>query len=367
MPLKPATSFFLQDSIPFHAPDSIPNDTIVPDTNQISRQYTQDEVSGIFEVLERREREFDSIARIRSELQVRRPAPPPRTIKLDTAFVPYRLDKIPEENRENPIAPAGWKWLHTKDPIREVFIETTTVDSPAERDSPAGLPGDQSALTTHSLRPDWLLVMVIFCLVMLAWLKLFYNKFLDQTMRSLLNFQLSAKLLRDQNMFQRRVAFILNLNFVLSGGMFIYLLFGYLQFGIFPFGDFMSFILYSLVVAGLLLLRYIALHIVGHVFQKQREFREYLHEILLIYKNLGVYLIPLVFIIAYIQEDYRIYLFYLGGMMLLASLILRLVKGFQLLVNKDVLIFYLILYLCTLEILPVLIIYRFFSLSVLTG
>jgi hypothetical protein len=272
-----------------------------------------------------------------------------------------------EQMGENPIAPAGWKLLHTKDPVHEVFIQTSPPPPSAERYSPADIPGDQPGMPTHSMRPDWLLVLIIFCLVMVAWLKLFYNKFLDQTMRSLLNFQLSAKLLRDQNIFQKRVAFVLNLNFVLSGGLFIYLLFGYLQLKIFAFGDFISYLLYSLILAGLLILRFITLHIVGHVFQKTQEFREYLHEILLIYKNLGVYLIPLVFIISYIQEDYRIYLFCLGGIMLLASLILRLVKGFQILVNKDVLIFYLILYLCTLEILPVLIFYRFFSLSVLTG
>ena len=120
-------------------------------------------------------------------------------------------------------------------------------------------------------------------------------------------------------------------------------------------------------IAGMLFLRFIVSHTVGHVFRKQHEFQEYLHQILLIYKNLGVYFIPLVLGISYIHEDLRVYLIYLGFILLFASVVLRLIRGLKLLMKQDVLILYLILYLCTLEILPLLIFCRFFSLSILTG
>ncbi len=347
MPAKPPTYYFYQDSIPAPSADSIVVDSTAVDTNEFTRQFTNE----------------DSITRIRQERPLVRSLPPPSA--FDTASVPYRLPAEHEDLDVNPISPAGWKILYSIDSSRDVFIEEKT--APDQDASTTGTAMDYSSAKARSLRPDWLLILIIFCLVMVAWLKLFYNKFLDQTMQALLNFQLSSKLLRDQNMFQRRVAFVLNLNFVLAAGIFIYLLFGYLQIRPFDHGDFICYSLYSGVIAGFILLRFAVLHAVGYIFQKQREFREYLHEILLIYKNLGIYLIPLVFIIAYIHEDYRIYLFYLGGIMLLASLVLRVIRGFQILVNRDVLIFYLILYLCTLEILPLLIIYRFFSFSVLNG
>ena len=71
--------------------------------------------------------------------------------------------------------------------------------------------------------------------------------------------------------------------------------------------------------------------------------------------------------LAYIREELRIYFVYLGTVLIFSAYLLRFLKGVRILMNKDVLIFYLILYLCTLEILPFLILYRFFSLSVLRG
>ena len=67
-------------------------------------------------------------------------------------------------------------------------------------------------------------------------------------------------------------------------------------------------------------------------------------------------------------EDLRIYPIYLSGLIILTAMVIRAGKGLKIILNnKDVLIFYLILYLCTLEILPLLIFYRFVSSSVQVG
>jgi hypothetical protein len=213
-----------------------------------------------------------------------------------------------------------------------------------------------------------LLGIVILSLVLLAWLKLFYNKFFDQTIQSLANYQLSAKLLRDQNIFSRRVAFLLNLNFVLVGATTVYLITGFFNLRILPLNDVLSWLVYAGTISCLLILRHLTSHVVGHIFNKREEFREYLFQLMIIYKNLGIYFLIIVIGIAYIRDDLRIYLVYLAGLLVLAAFILRFVRGLQIVLNKkDVLIFYLILYLCTLEILPFLIFYRFFSLSVQAG
>ena len=361
MSVKKSSTYYFQDSIPvFHA-DSVVHDTT--DNSGNSKQFSAEEVYSIFETLERREKELDSLTGVRSRERTVRPPASPAPIPFDTASVPYR--ESPEQGalKDNPLSAVKWKMLYPKE--SSIFIEEAPPS--AQQVQPFEKSRDHSYVSGHEPRPDWLLGLILFCLVLIAWLKLFYNKFLNQTMQSLLNFQLSAKLFRDQNMFSRRVAIALNLNFVLTGGAFIYLIFEYFQIHPFDYTDHVSFLFYSGIVAGLLFLRFFVSHTVGYVFQKQIEFQEYQHQILLIYKNLGIYLIPLVFAIAYIHEDIRVYLIYLGILMLFTSFILRLFRGFKLLMKKDVLIFYLILYLCTLEILPLLILYRFFSSLVLTG
>ena len=353
MSVNHSKTFFFQDSIPVPLTDTTKAIGSSADTSGDVRPLTNEEISG----------DNDTLANV----QVRRleVQPPGRSSGFDTSSVPYNLTPEQGTQMDNPLAPFRRKFLSPRNTSQEVFIEQAqSIDHPAQI---LQQKTDRLPVFSHELRPDWLLVLILISLILIAWLKLFYNKFFDQTMQSLVNFQLSSKLLRDQNIFSRRVAFALNLNFVLIGGAFVYLLLGYFNIKPFPFVDFISFLIYSGIITSFLLLRYIISHFIGHVFQKHREFQEYLHQIFLIYKNLGIYLIPIVIGTAYIHEDYRIYLIYLGTIMLFASLILRLIKGFKILVNKDVLIFYLILYLCTLEILPWLIFYRFFSLSVLTG
>jgi hypothetical protein len=369
MSVKTSSTFIFQDSIPPVPADSVNQETVPIDTSPNMIQLNNEEVSSIFEALDRKEKELDSLSQLRSERIIRKPVKVSAPAVFDTSAVPYNTLSESKNINDNPLTPFKWKLFQSKDTSRAVFIEESPQQTSPQQTSPQqtslsqkeGLP-----VSSHDLRPDWLLGVILICLILIAWLKLFYNKFLNQIIQSLTNFQLSAKLFRDQNIFTRRVSFVLNLNFVLAISVFIYLSFG--NFNIIPFkhNDFISLLIYIGAITGILLIRYIVLHLVGYIFNKQREFQEYLHEILMIYKNLGIFLIPLIFGIAYIHEDVRIYLFYLGGLMIFVALIIRIVKGFKILINKDVLIFYLILYLCTLEILPLLIFYRFFSLSVLT-
>ena len=348
MSLKNPKNFFFQDSVPAPQVDTTIEITLSTDTSAETRERVLDSIS-----LDPPQRLADRPARIR------------RPSGFDTASVPYNLTSEQEFPEDNPLAPFQRKLFFSRNTSRSVFIEDT--ESTFYPTQILQQKTDYLPASSHELRPDWLFGLILISLILIAWLKLFYNKFLDQTIQALMNFQLSAKLLRDQNIFSKRVAFALNLNFVLIGSAFVYLLFGYFNIKPFRFSDFISFLAYSGIIVTLLLLRYIVSHLIGHVFQKQRVFQEDLHQVLLIYKNLGIYLIPIVIGIAYIHENIRIYLVFMSGTMLAAALILRLIKGIKILINKDVLIFYLILYLCTLEILPVLIFYRFFSFSVLTG
>ena len=365
MAVLPYKTFFFQDSIPSTTVDTTGKLSPLSDTSVEVIQFTNEELINIPDTEEHKEGELDSLSRVQAPGLAVRPSVPPGSSGFDTAAVPYYLYPVQKILKENPLDPFQRKFFVSRDTSEAVFIEETQSTIHPAQISHQKM--DFLPASTNELMPDWLFVLILVSLILIAWLKLFYNKFFDQTMQSLMNFQLSVKMLRDQNIFSRRVALALNLNFVLICGAFIYLLFGYFNIKPFPYSDLVSFFTYSGIVVTLLLLRYIISHLIGHIFQKQVEFQGYLHQILLIYKNLGIYLIPVAIGIAYIHEDIRIYFIYLGCLMLVASLILRIIKGFKILMHKYILILYLILYLCILEILPLLIFYKFFALSVMTG
>jgi len=348
--------------------DTVKTAIKVQDSTSRFRKFNEAEVDSIFIMLERREQMLDSIARAEARMRYLQNIIPPEPQGFDTSAVPYYLadDSIPFQ--DYPISHFSNRYFCPRDTSKPVLVDLADMP-PAGKETQTELrsPPDLPAPVSHDLRPDWLLGIIIASLILLAWLKLFYHKFLNQMMQSVSNFQLSVKLLRDQNLFSKRVAIALNINFVLIGGAFVYLIFGYYNLQPFQLNDILSYLCYAGCLMLLLLVRYVVLHITGYLFDNHHVFREYLHQIFLIYKSLGIYLIMLVIGLAYIREDLRIYFVYLGIILVFAAYFLRLFKGVRILMNKDVLIFYLILYLCTLEILPFLILYRFFSLSVLRG
>jgi hypothetical protein len=214
---------------------------------------------------------------------------------------------------------------------------------------------------SQDFNPDWLIGIIIGSLIVLASLKLFFNKFFDQVLVAMWNFQLGSKFLRDQGIFSRRVGFVLNINFILIFGLLTFLVLNHFNISLFSLKPVPAYLVYTSVIAIILLIRYILTMLTGIIFKQQPLFREYLYHILIIYKNLGIIFIPIVFCIAYIQENLRNYVIIFSLILITLAYIFRFIKGFQIIIKKDVLIFYLILYLCTLEILPVLFYYKFFS------
>lgn len=352
----------------YSSQDTVKTTIIVRDSTPRFRKFNEEQVDSIFKMLERREQMLDSIARAEARMRYLQSFKPPEPEGFDTTAVPYYLtdDSIPFQ--DHPISHFSTRYFCPRDTSKPVLVDLAD-KPPTEKGTQTelGSPSDLPPARSHDLRPDWLLGIIIGSLVLLAWLKLFYHKFLNQMMQSVSNYQLSVKLLRDQNIFSKRVAIALNLNFVFIGGAFIYLIFGYFNLQPFQLSDILSYLCYSGSLMLLLSVRYVVLHITGYLFDNHHVFREYLHQIFLIYKNLGIYLIMLVIGLAYIREELRIYFIYLGIILVFSAYLLRFFKGVRILMNKDVLIFYLILYLCTLEILPFLILYRVFSLSVLRG
>ncbi len=367
LPVNP-TFFFAQDTLVRTSSDTASLPSVQHDSVPVLRKSSVVEADDIFRAMEQREKELDSIARVRSYNAYLRSLEPAEPEGFDTAAVPYLHGQDSLVPGQNPLQPFKTEFFSSRDTLKPVFLEQR--DSSASQGTMESVSLSRQVDTefSHNLRPDWLLGIFIISLVLLAWLKLFYNKFFDNTIQSLANYQLSAKLLRDQNIFSRRVAFALNLNFILIGATAVYLVTGFFNIRFLPLKDILSWLVYAGTLSGLLIFRFLISHAVGHVFHKRDEFREYLHQLLMIYKNLGIYLLVIVIGIAYIRDDLRIYFVYLSGLLVVAAFILRLIRGLKIVLNKkDVLIFYLILYLCTLEFLPLLIFYRFFSSSVQAG
>jgi hypothetical protein len=90
----------------------------------------------------------------------------------------------------------------------------------------------------------------------------------------------------------------------------------------------------------------------------QSLFSEYIHNTFVINKGMGIALFPLVIMAHYFPKQLIPMVLTLGIIIYIMAFIFKSIRAYQIIIRKDVLIFYLILYLCTLEILPLLLGYK---------
>jgi len=110
-------------------------------------------------------------------------------------------------------------------------------------------------------------------------------------------------------------------------------------------------IIYSLVRIALL-------RITAHLFLQRSLFSEYIHNTLVINKGTGIVLFPIVITARYFPYPLISLVLAIGLSILILGFIWKSIRAYQIIRRKNVVLFYLILYLCTLEFLPLLLGYK---------
>ena len=106
------------------------------------------------------------------------------------------------------------------------------------------------------------------------------------------------------------------------------------------------------------LLRVALLRITGYLFLNYNLFSEYIHNSFVVNKGTGIILFPVVITAHYFPVPLVSIVLLAGLFILVISVILKSIRAYQIIKRKDVVLFYLILYLCTLEFLPLLLGYK---------
>jgi len=168
-------------------------------------------------------------------------------------------------------------------------------------------------------------------------------------------------LLRESDSLMIGLSIALNFVFILVVSLFLYLITSYHSVHL-PFSDVIN---PFFVFAGLLVLLYQAkafvLWILGIIFKESEKFYEYIFNVFLFNKMLGLILIPVVIGITYLKIGTQ-YLIYAGLFLMLVIYLYRIYRGVIICIRKaNLSLSYIFLYLCTLEILPIAVITRFIS------
>ncbi len=210
---------------------------------------------------------------------------------------------------------------------------------------------------TYPYQPTWVMLVIVLSLMLLGYLYSAFNSRFLNFIRAVFNPRYSAQASREERSLSHPVSMLLSLNFILTVSLFILQM---LSSGIFSKSKIEFTLTSYFLIAGsvfcIYLVKLILIKVFAFIFDKNEIIAEYNFIIFLVNQFLGIALIPSIIFIAYGPKLFTEAVFYFGAITLSLTLIFRVGKGIVAVLDKrEFTPFYLILYLCTLEILPLLV------------
>lgn len=202
---------------------------------------------------------------------------------------------------------------------------------------------------------DWLVYLVTGIVLLLGIIRMAYLKYFSDLFRAFLNPTLSQRQLKDQLSQSPFPNFLLNAFFVVSLGVYLYLLM-YRQQYIFNADAWLLIPGLVLLVAVIYLSKYLVLRFCGWLFGNADLADAYIFILYLINKVLGILLVPFLVILAFCQPEIARAFLYISLFFIILLIGYRYVRSYS--VVKQYLSFsklHFFLYLCAFEVAPVLI------------
>ncbi len=212
----------------------------------------------------------------------------------------------------------------------------------------------------ENISPDWFFPLVLIVFGVFAWIRMAYNKYFMQMIQAFLNSNLANQIVRDENIFVQRASIYLSIVFNLILALLIYLVSIHYQWNLGDIGNgFGRFMFFLIVVSVAYTIKFLILKICGWLFEQEREMATYIFNIFIINNILGMVLIPFVVILAYNESIAVSWVLSIPVVLIVLSFGWRLFRGVQIgLASPSFSPLYLFLYLCTLEIAPLLVLIR---------
>ncbi|PHQ62533.1 MAG: hypothetical protein COC08_00570 [Maribacter sp.] len=127
-----------------------------------------------------------------------------------------------------------------------------------------------------------------------------------------------------------------------------------------PTNNFLFFLLILGFLVIVYLIKYIFSQVLFFILNDINTASEYIFSVSLYNNLLGVVLIPILCVTYFSSLDFNIIFTYIASPLILLIFILRLIRLYLIGISKGISYFYIFLYICTLEILPLVVLFRIF-------
>jgi hypothetical protein len=209
---------------------------------------------------------------------------------------------------------------------------------------------------------EWILGLILVFWVIFASVRVGFLKYLGQLFASLVNFGAATRLYQQRGYKTMYGAVRLDFIFYLILPLSIYQIASFFKIDFPGYPAILFFVILFFIINGYLFVKILLLRLAGSIVMLKEQTQETIFNIKLYYKALGLFLLPLVTIHATMVKTNFITIWIMAGLVAI-TYVATVIRTIYVGNRKDISIFYLILYLCTLEILPILLIYKLMSVE----
>jgi hypothetical protein len=221
-----------------------------------------------------------------------------------------------------------------------------------------GKPRYEIAIERSDRGKEGLFYLVTALVLYFALVKLLFSKYIANLLAVFFRVSLKQKQIREQLLQSPLPSLLLNIFFVISGGIYISFLLGYYHF-IFSVDKWLI-MLYSVIALGIIYLgKFIVLKLMGWIFNISEATDTYIFVVFLVNKLLGVFLIPFLILLAFSSLEVNSIVVALSFTLVAIFFAYRYIISYAP-VRKEVKVsqFHFLLYICALEVMPLLLIYK---------
>jgi hypothetical protein len=207
---------------------------------------------------------------------------------------------------------------------------------------------------------DWVLGIILIFWMIFASVRVGFLKYLGQIFVSLVNLRAANRLYQQSGYKTMFGAVRLDIIFHLILPLSIFQIASYFKIDIPGYPAILLYLAILLIINGYLYTKILLFRMAGSIVMLKEQTEETVFNTRLYYKALGLVLLPIVTIHAILSETNFITILVMAGLIIIMY-IATVIRTIYLGNRKDISFFYLILYLCTLEILPLLLVFKLIS------
>ncbi|MCF8359049.1 MAG: DUF4271 domain-containing protein [Prolixibacteraceae bacterium] len=227
----------------------------------------------------------------------------------------------------------------------------------SDQDVHTGHTSDLPVIARNFYLPNWSVFSMLFMFALLASMRHTSDNYLAQLFQAQFKKGTISRLFREKVSNLSHVTFRLDILFYMVSGLFVFHFLQTLDTG-FQSKSFIVYLACITVMVLFLSVKFLLYRLSGLLFDSYTETRKYIFYTKTGNRLLGLLLLPLVITAFFTGALFTKILLFLGGAIAAIVSIVNVFRGIEIVAKKVFSIYYMILYLCSLEILPLLLVWR---------